>query len=82
VTKSGFRCGGHVALWGEERLIQGFVGKPEVKRPCGRPRRRWKENVNIDFQELVFDSMYWIELSQDRNKWQALLNAIMNFRIS
>jgi len=58
------------------------VGKPEVKNPRGRPRRRWKDNINIDFQELVFESMYWIKLPQDRNKWQALLNAVMNLWVS
>jgi hypothetical protein len=50
-----------------------LVGKPEVKRPLGRPRRRWEDNIKIDLQEAD-----WIDLAQDRDRWQALVYAVMN----
>jgi hypothetical protein len=53
---------------GEDRSIQGFVRKPKGKRPLGRPRRRWKDNNKMDFQEVGFWGMDWIELDQDRNR--------------
>jgi hypothetical protein len=56
-----------------------LVGNPEEKRPLGRPRRRWVENIEIDFRELGWDGMNWIELAQDRDQWRALVNTIMNF---
>jgi hypothetical protein len=55
------------------------VGKPEGKRPLGRPRHRWEDNINI--QEVGCESMDWIELAQDRDRWRALVNAIINFRV-
>jgi hypothetical protein len=59
-----------------------LVEKPEVKRPLGRPRRRWVENIKIDFREIGWDGMDWIELAQDRNQWKALLvNTVMNLRV-
>jgi hypothetical protein len=58
------------------------VGKPEVKIPPGRPRPSWKIDTEMNFQEFVFEFMYWIDLAQDRDRWQALLNAVMNFRFS
>jgi len=54
------------------------VGKPEGKIPLGRPRHRWKDNVKMDLQEVGCGSMGWIELAQDRNRWWALVNALMN----
>jgi hypothetical protein len=56
------------------------VGKPEGKRPMERPRLRWKNNIKLDLKEVVCGGMDWIELAQDRERWRALLNAIMNFR--
>jgi len=52
-----------------------LVGKPEGKRPFGRTRRRWEDNIKMDLQEVGSGSMDWIELAQDRDRWRALLNA-------
>jgi len=57
------------------------VGKSEGKRPLGRPRRRWEENIKIDLQDLGCKDMDWIDLAQDRDKWWALVNAVMNSRV-
>ena len=62
-------------------FLQVLVGKSEGKRPLGRPRHRWKDNIKIDFQEVHCGGMDWIELAQDRDKWRALVNAIMNLRV-
>jgi hypothetical protein len=58
-----------------------LLGKPEGKRPLGRPRRRWEDNINMDLQNLGCEGMNWIELAQDRDKWRALVNAVKNFRV-
>jgi len=58
------------------------VGKPVGKRPIGRHRRRWKDNIKMDHQEVGCGGMDWIELAQDRDKWRALVNAVMNLRVS
>jgi hypothetical protein len=57
------------------------VGKPEGKRPLGRPRRKWVGNVKIDLREIGWDGMDWIDLAQDRGKWRALVNALMNLQV-
>jgi hypothetical protein len=58
-----------------------LVGKPERKRPLGRPRHRWEDNIKMDIQEVGSRSMDWIELARDRCMWRALVNAVMNLRI-
>ena len=55
--------------------------KPEGRRPLGRPRRRWKDNINTDFQEVGGGFGDWMELAQDRDGWRALVSTVMNFRV-
>jgi len=57
------------------------MGKPEGKRPHGRPRRRWGDNIKMYLQDVGCEGMDWIELAQDRDKWWALVNAVMNLRV-
>jgi hypothetical protein len=59
-----------------------LVGKPEGKRPQGRPRHRWVDNIKIYRREIEWVGMHWIGLAQDRNQWWALVNTVMNFRLS
>ena len=64
---------------GERRgVYRVLVVRPEGKRPLGRPRRRWEDNIKMDLQEVGCGGMDWIELAQDRDRWRALVNAIMN----
>jgi hypothetical protein len=65
---------------GEERCIQGFGGEIEGKRPLGRPRVRW-EDVDMDLQEVGWRDMSWIDLDQDRGRWRAFVNEVMNLRV-
>ena len=58
------------------------MGKPEVKRPLGRPRRRWEDNIMMDRQEVECGGRDWIDLAQDRDKWWTIVNAVMNLRVS
>jgi hypothetical protein len=58
-----------------------LMGDPEGKRPLGRPRRRWEDNVKINFREVGWGGMNWIHLSQDRDHWRALVTAVMNIRV-
>jgi len=57
-------------------------GKPEGKRPLGRPRHRWEDNIKMDLQEVGCGGMDWIKLGQDRDRWWALVNAVMNLRVA
>ena len=76
------RWAGHVARMGEERGVHRvLVGKPEGKRPLGRPRRRWEDNIKMDLQEVGGGGGDWMELAQDRDRWRALVKTVMNFRV-
>jgi hypothetical protein len=71
-----------VARMGEERgVYRVLVGKPEGKRPLGRPRRRWVDNIRMDFQEVRCRFMDWIGLAHDSDMWQTLLSEVMNLRV-
>jgi len=73
---------GHVARAGERRgVYRALAGKPEGKRPLGRPRRRWEDNIKMDLQEVGCGCMDWIDLAEDEDRWQALVNAVMNLRV-
>ena len=76
------RWTGHVARMGEERgVYRVLVGKPEGKRPLGRPRRKWVDNIRMDLQEVGCGYMDWIGLAQDRERWRMLVSAVMNLRV-
>ena len=76
------RWAGHVARMGEERgPYRVLMGEPEEKRPLGRPRRRWVDNIRTDLQGVGYAYMDWIGLAQDRDRWRTLLSAVMNLRV-
>jgi hypothetical protein len=76
------RWAGHVARMGEGRGVHRvLVGRPEGKRPLGRPRRRWEDNITMDLREIWIDGVNWIQLGQDRVQWRAFVNTVMNLRV-
>ena len=76
------RWAGHVACMEEGRGVHRvLVGKPEGKRPLGRPRRRWKDNIKMDLQEVGGVCGDWVELAQDKDRWRALVRTVMNLRV-
>jgi hypothetical protein len=73
---------GHVALIGEVRGAYNIlVGRPEGRRPQGRSRCRWEDNIKMDLREIGFGDVDWIHLAQDRDRWRALVNRVMNLRV-
>jgi hypothetical protein len=71
-----------VARMGERRKVyEVLMGKPEGKRPQGRPRRRWDDGVRMDLREIGLGDVDWIRLSQDRDRWRAVVSAVMNLRV-
>ena len=76
------RWEGHVARMGERRGVNRIlVGKPEGKRPLGRPRRRWEDNIKMVLQQVGCGGMDWMGLAQDKESWWALVNAVMKLRV-
>jgi hypothetical protein len=76
------RWAGHVARMGEERKVyKVLVGKPEGKRPLGRPRCRWEDGIRMDLREIGLGGVDWIRLAQDRDWWWAVVSVVMNLRV-
>ena len=76
----GGACGAYGG--GERRgVYRVLVRKPKGKRPLGRPRRRWEDNIKVGLQEVGCEGMDWIELAQDKDRWRALVTAVMNLRV-
>jgi len=76
------RWAGHVARIGDRRgVFRVLVRKPEGKTPLGRPRRSWEDNIKMDLQDVGCGGTDWIELAQNRDRWRALVNAVMKLRV-
>jgi hypothetical protein len=76
------RWAGHVARMGEERKVCKVLAvKPEGKRPLGRPRRRWEDGIRMDLREIGLGGVDWIGQAQDRDRWRAVVSAVMNLRV-
>ena len=74
--------GGACSIYGERSVYRVLVAKPEAKRPFGRHRCRWEDNIKMDLQEVGCAGMDWIDLAHDRDRCRALVNAVMNLRVS
>ena len=82
IKSSRKRWAGHVARMGEERgVYRVLLGKPEGRRPLGRPRRRWVDNIRVDLQQVGCGYVDWIGLAQDTDRWRTLVSAVMNLRV-
>jgi hypothetical protein len=82
IDQKRMRWVGHVIQMGEKRnMYRLLVGKPEGKKPLGRPRRRWIENIKMDLLETGLGGVDWTGLTQDRYRWKALVNSVMNLRV-
>jgi hypothetical protein len=81
IKSRSMRWAGHVARMREKTAYRILVGKPEGKRPLGKPRRRWVDNIKVDLREIGWDGMDWFDLAEDRDQWRALVNTVMNFRV-
>jgi hypothetical protein len=76
------RWAGHVARMGEVRGVYNIlVGRPEGRRPLRRPRRRWEDNIKMNLREIGFEDVDWIHWAQDRDRWRALVNTVINLRV-
>jgi hypothetical protein len=76
------RSAGQMARMGKERKVcKVLVGKPEGKRPFGRPRHRWEDGIRMDLGQIGLAGVDWIRLAQDRDRWQAVVSAVMNLRV-
>jgi hypothetical protein len=76
------RWAGHIARMGEKKnAYRLLVGKPEGKRPLGRPIRRWVDDIRMDLGEVGWGDVNWIDLAQDRNRWRAVVSSVLNFRV-
>jgi hypothetical protein len=74
--------GGACSTNGEKRNANRMlVGKPEGKRPLGRPRRKWVDNIKLDHREIGWDIVDWIDVAQDRDQWRAIANTVLNLRV-
>jgi hypothetical protein len=83
IIKSRMRWTGHLArIWEKLNTYGLLVGKPEGKRPLGRPGWSWVDNIRIDLGEMGLGDVHWIGLAQDRVRWRALVNSVMNFRVT
>jgi hypothetical protein len=82
IKSSSKRWAGYVARMGKDRNVYGvLMGKPEGKRPLGRPRRRWEDGIRMDLREISWGSVDWIQLAQNRDRWRAVVNTVMNLRV-
>jgi hypothetical protein len=82
ITSRRMRWAWHIArIGGKRSAYRILVGKPEGKRPAGKPRRMWVDNVKMDLREIGWDGMDWINLAQDRDRWRALVSTVMNLRV-
>jgi hypothetical protein len=82
VARMAMRWAVNVARMGEDRKVyKVLVGKPEGKRPLGRPRRRWEDGIRMDLREIGLGCVDWIRLAQDRDRWRAVVSAVMNLRV-
>jgi hypothetical protein len=68
-------------MWEKRNAYKLLVENPEVKRPLGRPRHRWVDNIKMDLREIGCDGRDWIDLAQDRDQWRAFVNAVLNLRV-
>ena len=82
IKSRGMMWAGHVPRMGERRgVYRILIGKPEGKRQLGRSRRKWDDNIKKDLQDVGCEGMDWIDVAQDRDRWWALVNAVMNFHV-
>jgi hypothetical protein len=75
------RWAGFVRMWAKRNTYRILVGKPDGKRPLGRPRRRWVYIIKMDLREVGWDGVDWIDMAQDRVQWKALSNTVLNLRV-